>query len=243
MRLLSNFAILLRGFFFPQVCGLCDGSLSATDEMRIGLCRECYGLLIRSSITLDKGQKCNLCGKPLISEKDICLSCRNSQNSSYDKLWVLFPYTGKLRKLLSAYKFKKNLNLADFFAEKVLDIISGVSELKDAILVPVPPRPGKIKENGWDQVDYLVKRLLKQSSGSIKVQNCLKRRKSKVQKSLDRIERMENLKGRIYLHKTSPKTVLIIDDVITTGSTIEVCSAVLKENGAEKVYGLALFYD
>jgi len=132
--------------------------------------------------------------------------------------------------------------LANFFIQQILDIISCEDILKDAVIVPVPPRPLKIKELGWDQVDYLVKKLEKKCK-EINVSRILKRRKSKVQKELTRTERLNNLKGRIYLQNNAPKTALIIDDVITTGSTMEVCANVLKENGAQKVYGLCLFYD
>jgi predicted amidophosphoribosyltransferase len=110
------------------------------------------------------------------------------------------------------------------------------------VIVPVPPRPGKIKSAGWDQVDYLVRKF-KQKNRDRLVSFCLKRKESNVQKRLNRTERMDNLKGRIFINGVIPKTVLIIDDVITTGSTMEVCSSVLKEAGAEKVYGLCLFYD
>ena len=132
--------------------------------------------------------------------------------------------------------------MANFFIQQILDIISCEDILKDAVIVPVPPRPLKIKELGWDQVDYLVKKLEKKHK-EINVSRILKRRKSKVQKELTRTERLNNLKGRIYLQNNAPKTALIIDDVITTGSTMEVCANVLKENGAQKVYGLCLFYD
>jgi ComF family protein len=206
------------------------------NEIRYGLCEQC-----RLGIACAHGEKCNLCGKPLISERDVCLSCRNGPEKTYDRLWTLFPYTGKFRKLLTSYKFTKNLALADFFTEKILEVLDSDPVLKDACIVPVPPRPGKIKNSGWDQIDYLVKRLEK--SGKDRVYcRCLKRRKSKVQKQLGRAERMENLKGRIYLYKKAPKIALIIDDVVTTGSTMEVCSSVLKDGGVEKVYGLCLFY-
>jgi ComF family protein len=170
------------------------------------------------------------------------MSCRNSEEHSYDRLWTLFPYTGKYRALLKAYKFNKTLSLADFFAERILALIAENPVLADAVIVPVPPRPGKIKETGWDQVEYLVKRLAKSGKAPL-VSPCLKRRVSKVQKRLSRAERIENLKGRVFVNKAVPKTVLIIDDVITTGSTMEACAAVLKSGGAERVYGLCLFYD
>jgi len=203
----------------------------------------------------DGGGNCDLCGKPLISEIGTCLPCRNAGARSYERLWVLFPYIGKFRKLLTAYKFGKNLALADFFAGKIFEVISEIisrkiPELKDAVIVPVPPRPGKIKDTGWDQIDHLVKRLEK-IPGCLPVVRFLKRRKSKAQKQLSRAERLDNLKGRVYLNKAvtskvsinANKAFILIDDVITTGSTIEVCAAVLKEAGAEKVYGICLFFD
>jgi len=237
MSLLSKLFFLARGFLFHRGCALCGGALFGAEEMRFGLCGQCS-----ASLELVQGKTCNLCGKPLISERENCLSCRNGAEHSYDRLWVLFPYSGKYRKLLSAYKFAKNLALADFFAEKVLELIKDEPLLKDAFLVPVPPRPGKIKTAGWDQIDCLAKRLEKLNRG-LNIRRCLNRGKSGVQKRLGRADRMENLKGRIIVNGNVPKTVLVIDDVITTGSTMEVCSAALKEGGAEKVYGLCLFYD
>jgi len=227
----------VKNLLFPSWCALCEAALVETEEIKYGLCKKC-----RLQITMARVQKCNLCGKPLISEIDICLSCRNRSVKTFDRLWVIFPYTGMYRKLLHAYKFAKNLALASFFAEKVLEVINADPVLQDAVIVPVPPRPGKIKETGWDQVEYLIKQILTLSKESL-VCRCLKRRKSKVQKKLDRKERMENMKGRICLRKAPPKTALVIDDVITTGSTLEACSEVLKEGGAEKVYGLCLFYN
>jgi ComF family protein len=237
MNFFIKFLLWAKNLVFPSWCALCETALTDIEEIRYGLCKQC-----RTQTAAALGQKCNLCGKPLISEIDICLSCRNDTPKSYDRLWVIFPYTGIYRKLLHAYKFGRNLALASFFAEKILEVIAENPVLRDAGLVPVPPRPGKIKETGWDQVEYLVRQILSQSKET-PVCRCLKRRKSKVQKKLDRKERLENMKGRIYLQNPPPKTALIIDDVITTGSTLEVCSEVLKEGGAQKVYGLCLFYD
>jgi ComF family protein len=234
MNLPKRFILLLRGFFFPSVCALCGGALIDPDEIKYGLCEPC-----RAAIVPDPSRRCNSCGRPLISEQGICLSCRNGEQHSYERLWVLFPYNGKYRKLLAAYKFAGNLALGNFLAQRISETIAAFPVLENAHLVPVPPRPGKIKETGWDQVEYLAKLLRK---NGFSVCRCLKRKKSKVQKRLSRIERMKNLKGRVYHYGTIPKTVLVIDDVITTGSTLEVCSGILKEAGAEKVYGLCLFY-
>jgi ComF family protein len=236
---MSNFYdifYLARGFLFPGLCALCNAGLRSQNEIKHGLCESCF-----ASLETEQGAKCGLCGKGLISEIETCLPCRRREKQSYDRIFVIFPYTGKYRKLLAAYKFRKNTALAEVFTEKIIDVL-GESVLNEAVLVPVPPRPGKIKENGWDQVEYLVKKLEK-ALPEKKFSRCLKRKKSKVQKKLNRSERLDNLKGRIFINGIAPKTALIIDDVITTGSTMEVCARVLKENGAEKVYGLCLFYD
>jgi len=206
--------------------------------VKYGLCEKC-----KNSIIPVQGDKCRICGKPLVSEIELCLSCRNRTERSYDRLWVLFPYMGKYRTLLTEYKFKKKLVLACFFAELITDVILNEPLLKDAVLIPVPPRPGKIKDDGWDQIDYLFKKLKKSVYDKIIINHCLKRKRSRIQKKLKRTERLENMKGSIVIKGKSPKTALIIDDVITTGSTMEVCAQILKENGAEKVYGLCIFYD
>jgi ComF family protein len=236
MKKIISCFLEVKNFLFPGFCALCGCGLTG-DEIRVALCENC-----RASLVPVHGDKCAMCGKPLISERETCLSCRNGEAPSWDRLRVLFPYTGKYRKLLTSYKFGKNTALADFFAEIVLEAKNSDTELKDASIVPVPPRPGKIKSGGWDQVDFLVKRIKKIGKGSVPVCRCLKRGKSKVQKRLNRTGRMENLKGRIFMDAAAPKIALVIDDVITTGSTMEVCAAELKKGGAEKVYGLCLFY-
>ena len=114
-----------------------------------------------------------------------------------------------------------------------------------AEIVPVPSRPGKIRKNGWDQVEYLAKLIEKKHAryGNFPVNRCLKRLPSKSQKELGRENRKTNLKGRIVTVKQPPKTAIVIDDVMTTGSTLDACASALKEGGTQTVYGLCLFYD
>jgi predicted amidophosphoribosyltransferase len=113
--------------------------------------------------------------------------------------------------------------------------------------VPVPPRPGKIRKTGWDQVAYLVGRLdslyRRNRAKHPAVRPCLKRLPSKTQKGLSREERKRNLLGKIISVKEVPPQVLLFDDVITTGSTLNACAGALKNAGAEKVYTMSLFFD
>ncbi|MDR1024441.1 MAG: ComF family protein, partial [Treponema sp.] len=103
-----------------------------------------------------------------------------------------------------------------------------------------PPRPGKIRRSGWDQVEYLARRLEKED---LPVRRCLKRLPSKTQKKLGRQDRLQNLEGRFISTAAPPRRALLIDDVMTTGATLEACAAALKKAGSELVYGICLFYD
>jgi predicted amidophosphoribosyltransferase len=178
---------------------------------------------------------------------------------------VVYPYSGKYRKLLGEYKFGRNGALGVYLAERLREAcarlpVSGsgiattvattmaTTAARDTgqsirgvpVLVPVPPRPGKLRKTGWDQVEYLA-RLLKREG--LPVYPCLRRLPSLSQKKLSREDRLRNLRNRFVLTRPAPPLAVLFDDVITTGATIEACAGALKDAGTEKVYGVCLFYD
>ncbi|MDR1232142.1 MAG: ComF family protein [Spirochaetaceae bacterium] len=225
---------LTREFFFPSACPVCGKPLVTGREARLGICADCEELF-----ALEGGDRCQMCGRPLVSEIAVCTSCRAVEHV-FDKVAVLYPYTRQWMKLLRAYKFHGHRALAHFFANKVLearDLFFDRALFGELVLVPVPPRDGKIKKTGWDQVETIA-RILEQRT---RLCRCLKRLPSATQKKLNAEDRAKNLKGRIVCTKSPPRHVLLVDDVYTTGATLEVCASALKESGAEKVYGLCLF--
>jgi predicted amidophosphoribosyltransferase len=260
---------IIREFLFPRGCALCGKALcNKTHDPFYGLCAAC-----RDSLSVPDAERgrCSLCGQPLISEKDICLPCRNGPERSFDRLVSLYPYMGKYKKVLAAYKFGKRLSLGNFFAEKYresMKLFSLIENSTELVWVPVPARPGKIKKTGWDQIEYLAQLLetgspfyqnksIRRGTFAVtrpgrvyRVMRCLQRLPSESQKVLNRENRLQNLKGRIIIKKSAgralpviPKTVIIFDDVYTTGATMDACAAALKQEGAEKVYGICLCYD
>ncbi|MDR0563204.1 MAG: double zinc ribbon domain-containing protein [Spirochaetaceae bacterium] len=234
---MSYFA-LAKEYLFPSDCGMCGVSLVYPEEARYGLCTDC-----REILTIEQGTRCRRCGRPLISEIDCCLSCRDGGADYVDYGSAVFPYTGIYQSLLRAYKFDRHHGIGGFLAEKLLEGLAFFAEppSAEAVLVPVPPRPGKLKRNGWDQIDHLA-RLLRRTASSPPVYQCLKRLPSQNQKELNKENRKINLLHRIRHTRKVPREVILFDDVITTGSTLNACAAALKEGGAEKVYGICLFY-
>ena len=250
----------LREYFFPSGCGTCGEALLNKEDAYFGFCEDCREQL---STALADGKRCEICGKPLITEKETCLSCREKgaveaecYNEHIVKLNTVFPYTGKFLSVLEAYKFGKSLGAGNFLAQCLESSLQSLFTEKqsfptphspfpiphfEAAWVPVPPRPGKIKKQGWDQIEYLAKLLGKKRH--LPVCRCLKRLPSRSQKELNQEERKTNLKGRILCTKKPPRTAILFDDVITTGATLNTCAAALLENGTEKVYGICLFYD
>ena len=138
-----------------------------------------------------------------------------------------------------AWKSLEVRSLSLFFA----GILNKV--LKEAgveFIVPVPPRKGKVKEKGWDQIDELCN-LLDYVYG-FKILRLLERSTSKEQKKLGREGRLKQIGSAYHLKKpygAVPLSVCLLDDVCTTGSTMESCAFLLKEAGIKEIKGFTLF--
>lgn len=213
----------------------------------IPLCSDCEK---KFYIQEDRCERCCICGKELLSEIDICSSCQRERILfSVDKSFPLHSYRFWKKSLLFEWKTEEKRALSPFFARLVYEKLRLISP-KDFLLpvVPIPPRPKKIKKKGWDQVDELCF-YLKNLYG-VKIYKVLRRLSAYQQKKLNRKERVEQSKKSFLLKshkavkkilKSPPKTVVLIDDVMTTGSTVEACAQELKKWGVKTVFVITVF--
>ena len=230
----KRFAMLALNFMFGNgKCCVC-GNSTFNGKICLSCSKKLYNEAENSHC-----EKCRICGKSLISEDEICMSCR--------KVVPVFPYRLWAKTLLFEWKMQNQRSLSLFFAEICNSVIKKrISE--DVFIVPVPPRPGKIKSRGWDQIEELSE-ILKVKFG-YKVLKLLVRTEKIQQKKLDRKKRLSSkgkiyteskLLKRLYSENSLPEQVLLIDAVLTTGVTVESCCEILKNAGISKVDVLSLF--
>ncbi len=236
---------LLYGFLSGDgSCVVCGKSCFV-----VPLCKHCLNEVFDISKILSVS-RCENCGKELLSSEKNCLRCRKSPVMiCTDKVIPLFSYRLWNKELLYIWKIKEIRSLSFVFAKLLVQVLR---EIDADCIVPVPPRPGKIKQKGWDQVDELCEYL--QYWFGFRVLKLLKRETVIQQKKLNRMGRLENI-GKSYHLKNEkelskilnrfggnfPKKIILLDDVTTTGSTLESCSKILKEAGVETVIGVTLF--
>ncbi len=173
------------------------------------------------------------------------MRCRGVEYG-FDSAWPLFRYAGLVRTLVLAYKSGQRRSLALFFAGAISEVLA--EQYPGRIVVPVPPRPGKLRKKGWDQVEDLA-RILERHHGII-VYRILTRADGKQQKALDLEGRAANMRGKIGICRsrhgrpcTIPADPVLLDDVLTTGATLSECARTLKAAGSVRVDAVAIAAD
>lgn len=232
--LISMFRLLYVFINGGESCAVC-GSLVFVKPV----CRSCLKNHFNLSGLLEK-ERCQCCGKELIGMKGKCMKCREAPVlKSTDSVIPLFSYRLWNRELMFRWKMQEERSFSPLFAGLMAELLCKRGE---KIIVPVPPRKGKIRKKGWDQIEELCTFLEKRYG--FRVLRILERNSSGQQKKLSREQRLESIKTAYSLKPYSgqlPSEICLIDDVCTTGSTLESCAEILKSAGVKKVNAVTLF--
>jgi len=192
---------------------------------------------------------CVLCNKNLDDQQRIlCVPCLNeipkyhSSNSysfptkKFDTLYVLYEYDERVQVLIHLFKYNRFLTLAKYFAQTALNSYPDITQNDYSALVPVPLYKTKFRERGYNQSTIFAKHLSEQINTLVSDQYLIRRRYTLSQTHLNREEREQNVADAFYCpQEFSGGKILLIDDVITTGSTANACADALKRAGAEIV--------
>jgi ComF family protein len=231
---------VVQALMLPQSCVICHRWVA--DPRWIPLCRECAGA--PRPLT---GPRCHICGVPVdanvLDEGYPCSRCRTGEYG-LDRVRAWGRYDGPLRELIQAYKYDGIKRLAPYLGERlsatVQDEFAGL-ELDG--IVPVPLHPSRRRSRGFDQTLLLARQLSRRSG--IPVWRCVRRTRATLpQVGLSRAARRENVRGA-FAPAWSRKglegaRLLILDDILTTGATLEEVAGVLRRAGAVWLGGLAV---
>jgi competence protein ComFC len=231
-RTAEAFSYLLD-LLFPGRCLLCGAWLVAARGPGKPVCGACL-----KALTPVSGRRCRVCGMPLLSERETCTRCRGT-DFAFERHLSVFTYAGKVKDLIGMYKFSGRTRLSGLFASFLRSALEK-NGLENSEIVPVPPRPGRPVP---DHVERIARRLA--GEHGFVVARVLERTTGITQKSLSFEQRRENLSGGMRLARKAkvPDRAVIIDDVFTTGATMDACARILRDCGCRSVCAVSLAID
>ncbi len=232
---LTDYKNFILDLIFPRQCLGCG-------EEGVDLCSCCF-----DKIDINNKDYCALCHQELFLSK-VCPNCK--KESSLLNIWVAADYNNEiLQDLIHNLKYKHIENLSIVLADLIIkylqkkDIFSTLQiNNQNTCLVAVPLHKKRYLERGFNQSYLLAERL--GHFYNIEVKDLLKRKINTVsQVNLNRQERKNNISNAFALNDVeifANKKIILIDDVITTGSTLNECARVLAEKGFRDIYALVI---
>ena len=236
----------LVSVFFPAGCRLCERVLLHASAVPI--CQECLG-----SFPVLGGPGCEKCGQPLATrslggaeaagsaEALLCPECQ-AHAYGFDRVRSYALYKGAIVRAIMLLKFERVAPLGRWFAQRLVEV-AGREELTADIVVPVPLHRDRRRERGYNQAELVAKPLARKLGLPYRAV-LLTRTKPRPDKHILSLEeRWESVRGAFATRpasKVDNLRVLLVDDVMTTGATLDACAKALRGAGAKSVIGLTV---
>lgn len=222
---------------YPPRCPFCDEILDVSERELL-----CCSICSRK-IPWVTGARCMKCGKPVSScELEYCPDCQKTKHA-YDRGAAVFRYSGCMPGSIYRLKAVNRRDYIGFFAEALYrSSRMYLKRWQPQVIIPVPMHPHKKAARGYNQSELLAKAFSKKTGIPYADDLLFCVKKTKVQKLLGQKDRKRNLRGSFAAKKSlrDLHTVLVIDDVYTTGSTMDEIAYTLKKAGVRYVYFFVL---
>ncbi len=173
---------------------------------------------------------------------EYCPDCLRRKRS-FEYGVALIRYNAAAQKSMAAVKYKNRREYLDFYAEAIARRYgSFFARHDDAVLIPVPVHPARLRSRGFNQAGELAMRLGMRTGLAVNTSLLVRTRKTAPQKELGPEERLRNLRHAFAVADVPvlPRRVILVDDIYTTGSTIEACTRVLKAAGVGQVFFVSI---
>jgi ComF family protein len=217
-------------WLFPPTCGGCN-------TLGVRWCKNCQQQVMHVS-----GRVCACCGDPLAAKAstDLCGDCQYHP-PAYQKLRSFGVFESVLRKSLHRLKYQNDPGVAEALSKHLIELYNDF-KWDINLITPVPLSKQRIKERGYNQSDLLARPLAYAIDKPYQPKALWRIRETRTQVGLSAEERRQNVDEAFSADPglVKGKTVLVIDDVTTTGSTISACAKALLQTGASAVFGLTL---
>ncbi len=225
---------IITDLVYPPFCEICGSKLTVEERYICSFCLK--------KIRINSRPFCKFCSRHLSYERELCNECI-TRKSYIEQVWSWGIYDGILKKCIHLFKYKKKVYLLNLFKNSLFEFLEQNLIMKNIdIIIPVPLYVAKLKERTFNQAQILARIFTKHYK--IRTINALKKVKAtQPQNKLSKLMRQQNVKGVFIVEKAETfykKRVLIVDDIFTTGSTLNECAKMLLKAGAEIVYGFTL---
>jgi len=193
-------------------------------------CEACW-----SSLPSIRGTKCDSCAEPLLAGATRCIRCiEDPLPVAWADAWG--HYRGSLERVLHAFKFEKHDFLDDPLSELVENLIRARGDLEFDAVVAVPMHRKKLWQRGYNQAELLSRALARRLRVRCEPALLFKRIDRAAQSTLPRAERAKNVRGAFVASpRAGGRSLLLVDDVCTTGETLRACATALVAAGAARV--------
>lgn len=219
---------------YPPRCPVCHGILRGKDSV----CKPCKGKL-----HYIKEPRCKKCGKEIEKqEQEYCRDCMRFPHS-FDKGAAVFAYDEVMRRSITMFKYHNRREYAKFYAKEMyIQCGHFLKMCMPDVLIPVPVHQMKKRQRGFNQAELVAKELGRILNIPVDTNYLIRRSNTMPQKELNRQQRKENLKKAFAIKQNQKvyQRILLIDDIYTTGATIDAISELLKKNQAVNVFFLTI---
>ena len=233
-KLLSAAGNALTDLLFPLRCPVCDKPVRFPGK---DICPEC-----ESKLRLIREPVCRKCGKQLAyMESEYCHDCRVRKHI-YDRGIALYTYES-CRETLYRLKYSGRREYTGFLAHMMAKTLgSQIYAWRPDALIPVPLHPERLKKRGYNQAELLAEKLAELLNIPILSECVIRTRNTRPQKEVEGGLRQNNLKNSFKIVQNDVKlnTIVIIDDIYTTGSTIDALAEEFRRAGVKNIYFVTL---
>ncbi|MCR4806573.1 MAG: ComF family protein [Lachnospiraceae bacterium] len=231
MSLLSQVTDIL----YPRRCPVCDDVVAGPGLLVCEDCKDCF--------TPIEDPYCMKCGKPMQDETVLlCGECMKRPHE-FTRGRAAFVYDDVLKESVYRFKYGNRPEYAKMYASAMAERLDTYAKsVKADALVPIPLHKSRLRERGYNQAELLADRLSEHLGIPVRKDILARVGKTRVQKSLGASQRENNLKKAFKIASDVVKlnNIILVDDIFTTGSTMDAAAACLKEAGVAEVYFLVL---